>query len=167
MKQQQQLLRSAGALLFLLYAVFVRLAAAQRGGSAAAAVPAPSSSFGLAAGAVPDQMEASPGPSGSISFAGDLSSGMTGGSGVWPQRKCVDITVPLCRGIGYNHTYMPNEFHQETQEEIAMEVPHRTAPTPTRPNPRVRSPTVLYWPHTHTHNTREQMNRTELSSTEH
>ena len=65
-----------------------------------------------------------PGPSGSISLPGDLSSGMTGGGagGVWPQRKCVDITVPLCRGIGYNHTYMPNEFHQETQEEISAEV---------------------------------------------
>ena len=83
-------------------------------------------SFDLGGGPMPAYLP--PGPSGSIS----LPSGMTGGSagGVWPQRKCVNITVPLCRGIGYNHTYMPNEFHQETQEEIAMEVLSFTALQP-------------------------------------
>lgn len=56
---------------------------------------------------LPSQMDVAPGPSGSISFAGDFTNSMANGGGsggVWPQRKCVDITVPLCRGIGYNHT---------------------------------------------------------------
>ena len=29
--------------------------------------------------------------------------------------KCVDVTIPMCRGIGYNHTYTPNQFHHDTQ----------------------------------------------------
>ena len=94
--------------------------------------PQQTGSFDLGGGPMPADLP--PGPSGSISLPGDLSSGMTGGGSggsVWPQRKCVDITVPLCRGIGYNHTYMPNEFHQETQEEIAMEVQFTALPTPT------------------------------------
>lgn len=37
-------------------------------------------------------------------------------------RKCEEITIPMCRGIGYNHTYMPNQFHHETQEEAGLEV---------------------------------------------
>uniref|UniRef100_UPI00358E3635 frizzled-8-like n=1 Tax=Myxine glutinosa TaxID=7769 RepID=UPI00358E3635 len=35
---------------------------------------------------------------------------------------CQDITVPMCRGIGYNRTYMPNAFNHESQDEAGLEV---------------------------------------------
>ncbi|OCT61360.1 hypothetical protein XELAEV_18047383mg [Xenopus laevis] len=35
---------------------------------------------------------------------------------------CQEITVPMCKGIGYNHTYMPNQFNHDTQDEAGMEV---------------------------------------------
>ncbi|KAJ6216520.1 hypothetical protein RDWZM_007677 [Blomia tropicalis] len=38
------------------------------------------------------------------------------------KRECEEITVPMCRGIGYNLTSMPNQFHHETQEEAGLEV---------------------------------------------
>ena len=37
-------------------------------------------------------------------------------------RRCQEITVPMCRGIGYNLTYMPNMFSHDTQEEAGLEV---------------------------------------------
>lgn len=37
-------------------------------------------------------------------------------------KKCFEITIPMCRGIGYNQTYMPNQFNHETQEEAGLEV---------------------------------------------
>ncbi|KAK2187928.1 hypothetical protein NP493_150g04015 [Ridgeia piscesae] len=37
-------------------------------------------------------------------------------------RQCQEITIPMCRGIGYNLTYMPNQFHHDTQEEAGLEV---------------------------------------------
>nr|XP_033787419.1 frizzled-8 [Geotrypetes seraphini] len=36
--------------------------------------------------------------------------------------SCQEITVPLCKGIGYNHTYMPNQFNHDTQDEAGLEV---------------------------------------------
>ncbi|XP_041374277.1 frizzled-5-like [Gigantopelta aegis] len=38
------------------------------------------------------------------------------------QRKCQEISIPMCKGIGYNYTYMPNQFNHETQEEAGLEV---------------------------------------------
>ncbi|XP_065118328.1 frizzled-8b [Paramisgurnus dabryanus] len=35
---------------------------------------------------------------------------------------CQEISVPLCRGIGYNYTYMPNQFKHATQDEAGLEV---------------------------------------------
>ncbi|XP_025043515.2 frizzled-5 [Pelodiscus sinensis] len=35
---------------------------------------------------------------------------------------CQEITVPMCRGIGYNLTYMPNQFNHDTQDEAGLEV---------------------------------------------
>ncbi len=35
---------------------------------------------------------------------------------------CEPITVPMCKGIGYNHTYMPNQFNHDTQDEVGLEV---------------------------------------------
>ncbi|KAK3591645.1 hypothetical protein CHS0354_040554 [Potamilus streckersoni] len=37
-------------------------------------------------------------------------------------RKCQEITIPMCKGIGYNYTYMPNQFNHETQDEAGLEV---------------------------------------------
>ncbi|XP_060940743.1 frizzled-8-like [Limanda limanda] len=36
--------------------------------------------------------------------------------------QCQEISVPLCKGIGYNHTFMPNQFHHDTQDEAGLEV---------------------------------------------
>ncbi|XP_051555744.1 frizzled-8b [Myxocyprinus asiaticus] len=35
---------------------------------------------------------------------------------------CQEISVPLCRGIGYNYTYMPNRFNHDSQDEAGLEV---------------------------------------------
>lgn len=37
-------------------------------------------------------------------------------------RTCEKITIPLCQGIGYNMTYMPNQFHHDNQEDASLEV---------------------------------------------
>lgn len=36
--------------------------------------------------------------------------------------KCVPVEIPMCKSIGYNLTYVPNEFNHETQEEAGLEV---------------------------------------------
>ncbi|XP_011505384.1 PREDICTED: frizzled-2-like [Ceratosolen solmsi marchali] len=36
--------------------------------------------------------------------------------------RCEEITIPMCRGIGYNFTAMPNELNHDTQEEAGLEV---------------------------------------------
>ncbi|KAG8188665.1 hypothetical protein JTE90_026769 [Oedothorax gibbosus] len=36
--------------------------------------------------------------------------------------RCEEITIPMCRGIGYNFTSMPNKFHHDTQDEAGLEV---------------------------------------------
>ncbi|KAE8280081.1 Frizzled-8 [Larimichthys crocea] len=35
---------------------------------------------------------------------------------------CQEIAVPLCKGIGYNYYYMPNQFNHDTQDEAGLEV---------------------------------------------
>ncbi|KAJ8685245.1 hypothetical protein QAD02_021038 [Eretmocerus hayati] len=36
--------------------------------------------------------------------------------------RCEEITIPMCHGIGYNYTAMPNELNHDTQEEAGLEV---------------------------------------------
>uniref|UniRef100_A0AAU7EAZ1 Frizzled5/8 protein n=1 Tax=Terebratalia transversa TaxID=34513 RepID=A0AAU7EAZ1_TERTR len=36
--------------------------------------------------------------------------------------ECQEITIPMCQGIGYNLTYMPNQFNHDSQEEAGLEV---------------------------------------------
>ncbi|CAP39007.2 Protein CBR-CFZ-2 [Caenorhabditis briggsae] len=36
--------------------------------------------------------------------------------------KCEQITIPLCKGIGYNMTLFPNSYGHEKQEEAGLEV---------------------------------------------
>ncbi|XP_076685310.1 frizzled 2 [Andrena cerasifolii] len=45
-----------------------------------------------------------------------------GGGGSNGNGRCEEITIPMCRGIGYNLTAMPNELNHDTQEEAGMEV---------------------------------------------
>lgn len=37
-------------------------------------------------------------------------------------RTCEEISIPMCKGIGYNMTYMPNQLNHDTQEEAGLEV---------------------------------------------
>ena len=37
------------------------------------------------------------------------------------EKRCEEITVPMCRNIGYNYTSMPNQFHHESQDEAGLE----------------------------------------------
>ncbi len=36
--------------------------------------------------------------------------------------RCEEITIPMCKGIGYNLTSMPNELNHDNQEEAGFEV---------------------------------------------
>ncbi|EFP00116.1 CRE-CFZ-2 protein [Caenorhabditis remanei] len=38
------------------------------------------------------------------------------------RQKCEPITIPLCKGIGYNMTSFPNSYGHEKQEEAGLEV---------------------------------------------
>lgn len=58
--------------------------------------------------------------SSSSSGASTLSSSSSAGA-VTPSR-CEEITIPMCRGIGYNLTSLPNELNHDTQEEAGLEV---------------------------------------------
>ncbi|XP_063215875.1 frizzled-2 [Bacillus rossius redtenbacheri] len=50
---------------------------------------------------------------------GVLSGPVVGSSG---SPRCEEITIPMCRGIGYNLTAMPNDLNHDTQEEAGLEV---------------------------------------------
>lgn len=38
------------------------------------------------------------------------------------RKQCQEITIPMCKGIGYNYTYMPNQFNHDSQDEAGLEV---------------------------------------------
>lgn len=38
------------------------------------------------------------------------------------RKKCTEVTVPMCKGIGYNLTSVPNQFNHQTQDEAGLEV---------------------------------------------
>ncbi|GCC33366.1 frizzled-8a [Chiloscyllium punctatum] len=44
------------------------------------------------------------------------------GASAAKELSCQEITVPLCKGIGYNYTYMPNQFNHDSQDEAGLEV---------------------------------------------
>jgi frizzled protein 5/8 len=48
---------------------------------------------------------------------------------LFEKRRCEPITVPMCRGLDYNLTTMPNQFNHETQDDAAMEVRSRIGQT--------------------------------------
>lgn len=45
---------------------------------------------------------------------------VAGGGALQP--RCQEITIPMCRGIGYNLTSFPNALDHDTQEEAGLEV---------------------------------------------
>lgn len=60
-----------------------------------------------------------------VTLTFDPVSGAGGKNGPTSRRnhpKCQEITIPMCEKIGYNMTYMPNQFNHETQEEAGLEV---------------------------------------------
>lgn len=61
---------------------------------------------------------------GSCSYAFEKSPPGSGISGSlsFSNSRCEQISIPMCRGIGYNLTSMPNELNHETQEEAGLEV---------------------------------------------
>ncbi|KAI6190100.1 Frizzled/Smoothened family membrane region containing protein [Aphelenchoides bicaudatus] len=40
----------------------------------------------------------------------------------YSKKQCEPITIPLCKGIGYNQTSFPNRYGHERQEEAGLEV---------------------------------------------
>lgn len=52
---------------------------------------------------------------GSTSSSSEINSGNS-------NSRCQEISIPMCRGIGYNMTAMPNTFHHDSQEEAGLEV---------------------------------------------
>ncbi len=41
---------------------------------------------------------------------------------LFEKKSCEKITVPMCQGLEYNVTSMPNQFNHETQQDAAIEV---------------------------------------------
>ena len=41
--------------------------------------------------------------------------------------RCEPLTIPLCQGLGYNHTIFPNTLNHTSQQEAALEVHQFTA----------------------------------------
>ena len=33
--------------------------------------------------------------------------------------KCEEITIPMCKEIGYNFTRLPNQFNNEPQDDVS------------------------------------------------
>lgn len=58
-----------------------------------------------------------------MSASGPAAAGLeTSGSLAASNSRCEQISIPMCRGIGYNLTSMPNELNHESQEEAGLEV---------------------------------------------
>ncbi|XP_068618491.1 frizzled-2 [Battus philenor] len=47
---------------------------------------------------------------------------LAGGCEALQQPRCEEITIPMCRGIGYNLTSFPNALDHDTQDEAGLEV---------------------------------------------
>ena len=38
------------------------------------------------------------------------------------EKKCEVLTIPMCKNLGYQTTYMPNRFNHKTQKDAALEI---------------------------------------------
>ena len=45
-----------------------------------------------------------------VAFVNDLVNAIDG--------QCEEISIPMCKEIGYNFTRLPNQFNHETQDEV-------------------------------------------------
>jgi hypothetical protein len=36
------------------------------------------------------------------------------------KETCEEISIPMCKEIGYNFTRLPNQFNHQTQDEVRM-----------------------------------------------
>ena len=45
-----------------------------------------------------------------VAFANDMVNAIDG--------QCEEISIPMCKEIGYNFTRLPNQFNHETQDEV-------------------------------------------------
>ena len=34
--------------------------------------------------------------------------------------QCEEISIPMCKEIGYNYTRLPNQFNHESQDEVKI-----------------------------------------------
>lgn len=95
--------------------------------SSSSASSSSSSSSSSVVGIIPGN-GANPGNLGSASIGGgsgpghSMIGGHPGNGGNHGLGRCEEITIPMCRGIGYNYTAMPNELNHDTQEEAGLEV---------------------------------------------
>ena len=76
----------------------------------------------LLVGAVSALTTATPSSSAAASASAAASSSSVSSSVVKHDGRCEEITIPMCRGIGYNWTSMPNSLHHDSQEEAGLEV---------------------------------------------
>ncbi|XP_060104100.1 frizzled-8 [Heteronotia binoei] len=60
--------------------------------------------------------------SSSSSSSSAAAAGASAAAAAAKELSCQEITVPLCKGIGYNYTSMPNQFNHDTQDEAGLEV---------------------------------------------
>ena len=45
-----------------------------------------------------------------VAFVNDMVNAIDG--------QCEEISIPMCKEIGYNFTRLPNQFNHETQDEV-------------------------------------------------
>ena len=38
--------------------------------------------------------------------------------------QCEEISIPMCKEIGYNFTRLPNQFNHESQDEVSRALKH-------------------------------------------
>lgn len=104
------------------------------GGGGGSSVPSSSSSSPSSSSSAIGVASGSGGSSGSLggSGGGGIGSGSlgSGGSGhsvmgssmMGTNSRCEEIKIPMCHGIGYNLTAMPNELNHDSQDEAGLEV---------------------------------------------
>jgi frizzled protein 5/8 len=44
---------------------------------------------------------------------------LEGGASSSSKETCEEISIPMCKEIGYNSTRLPNQFNHRTQDEVS------------------------------------------------
>ncbi|XP_043284476.1 frizzled-2 [Venturia canescens] len=90
--------------------------------SAGSSSPSSSSAIGVLPGSSGSSGSLGSGGSGSGLSSSGSGHSVMGGSMMGSNSRCEDIKIPMCHGIGYNLTAMPNELNHDTQDEAGLEV---------------------------------------------